>query len=229
MHSECYSSLLAIFLSVCVCLVCLSVTTLAKALLGSMPRKRYIQHWYMLFSVLSSSIFEKTFHSRREKANMLMSICLLRHHMAPIQRYFARFSKTEPSLILLKSNGRLQVRQRATSHSDLRLLIYGLPYTFRYIFINACTFSKPRARATAFSAEGRRHGQKGWGYPPPPPKPNTVICTSCLLVILRPWNTYLRRSTYQLFKRYMSDMTKKTSLCQCGCQLTMVRGCATKP
>ena len=39
--------------------VCLSVTMLAKASLGSMPRKRYVQHWYRLFSVLSSRIFEK--------------------------------------------------------------------------------------------------------------------------------------------------------------------------
>ena len=44
--------------------VCLSVTTLAKASLGSTPRKRYVQHWYRLFSVLSSWIFEKTFRSK---------------------------------------------------------------------------------------------------------------------------------------------------------------------
>ena len=41
--------------------VCLSVTTLAKASLGSTPRKRYVQHWYRLFSVLSS---KKPFRSK---------------------------------------------------------------------------------------------------------------------------------------------------------------------
>ena len=29
-------------------------------------------------------------------------------------------------------------------------LLYSLPYTFRYIFVNACAFSKPRTCATAF-------------------------------------------------------------------------------
>ena len=43
--------------------VCLSVTTLAKALLSSTLRKRYVQNWYRLFSVLSSWIFEKTDNS----------------------------------------------------------------------------------------------------------------------------------------------------------------------
>ena len=45
------------------------------------------------------------------------------------------------------------VRQRATS---LQLcgspsLACSLPYTFRYIFVNACALSKPRARATALA------------------------------------------------------------------------------
>ena len=57
-------------------------TTLVKASLGSMPRKRYVQHLYGLFLVLSLWIFEKPSAQKlwREKANMLMSICLLRHH-----------------------------------------------------------------------------------------------------------------------------------------------------
>ena len=37
-----------------ICLsVCVSVTTLAEASFGSMLRKRYVQHWYRLFLVLS--------------------------------------------------------------------------------------------------------------------------------------------------------------------------------
>ena len=58
--------------------VCLSVTTLAKALLGSTARKRYVQHWYKLFSVLSLWSFERPSVQMlwREKANMLMSNCL---------------------------------------------------------------------------------------------------------------------------------------------------------
>ena len=35
--------------------VCLSVTTLAKASVGSTPRKRYVQHWYRLFSMSDSA------------------------------------------------------------------------------------------------------------------------------------------------------------------------------
>ena len=49
--------------SVCVS-VCLSVTMLAKATLCSTLRKRYVQHWYRLFSVLGLWIFEKTFRSK---------------------------------------------------------------------------------------------------------------------------------------------------------------------
>ena len=61
-RSEGYSSLLAAFhLSVC---LSVSVTTLAKASLGSTLRQRYVQDWNRLFSVLSSWIFEKTFHSK---------------------------------------------------------------------------------------------------------------------------------------------------------------------
>ena len=55
---------------------CVSVTTLVKASLGSTPRKRYVQHWFRLFSVSSLWIFKKTSTQKlwREKANMLMSI-----------------------------------------------------------------------------------------------------------------------------------------------------------
>ena len=50
-------------ISVCLS-VCLSVTTLAKASLRSTLRRRYVQHWYTLFSVLRSWNFEKTFRSK---------------------------------------------------------------------------------------------------------------------------------------------------------------------
>ena len=46
------------------------------------------------------------------------------------------------------------VRQRATSLSATcgsPSLACSLPYTFRYIFVNACALSKPRARATALA------------------------------------------------------------------------------
>ena len=63
-------------------------------------------------------------------------------------------SKTGPSLVLSKSNGRFQVgivRQRATSHSAVQLCRF---VVFRILSvtcpsIDACAFSKPRARATA--------------------------------------------------------------------------------
>ena len=46
-----------------------------------------------------------------------------------------------------------KVRQRATSLSAVQLVqgfcFCSLPYTFRYMFVNACAFSEPRARATA--------------------------------------------------------------------------------
>ena len=45
------------------------------------------------------------------------------------------------------------VNQRATSLSAVQLVqgfcFCSLPYTFRYVFVNACAFSEPRARATA--------------------------------------------------------------------------------
>ena len=44
--------------------VCLSVTTLAKASLGSTLRRRYVQHWCRLFSVFHLWIFKKTFGSK---------------------------------------------------------------------------------------------------------------------------------------------------------------------
>ena len=56
-------------------------------------------------------------------------------------------SKTGPFLVLSKSNGQLQGSE---------LLVFQLyssfclPYTFRYMFVNACAFSEPRARATAY-------------------------------------------------------------------------------
>ena len=49
------------------------------------------------------------------------------------------------------------VRQRATSLSATTAvrvsasLACSLPYTFRYIFVNACALSKPHARATALA------------------------------------------------------------------------------
>ena len=50
------------------------------------------------------------------------------------------------------------VRQRATTLSVVQLVqgfcFCSLPYTFRYMFVNACAFSEPRARATVLSAEG---------------------------------------------------------------------------
>ena len=39
--------------------VCLSVTTLAKASLGSTLRRRYVQHWYRLFSRFLTRGFSK--------------------------------------------------------------------------------------------------------------------------------------------------------------------------
>ena len=57
------------------------------------------------------------------------------------------FSKTGPSLVLSKSIGRLQAtwNSKAASYSPTGLSVYGspsllcsLPYTFRYIFVNAC-------------------------------------------------------------------------------------------
>ena len=45
------------------------------------------------------------------------------------------------------------VRQRATSLSAVQLVqdfcFCSLPYTFHYMFVNACAFSEPRAHATA--------------------------------------------------------------------------------
>ena len=43
------------------------------------------------------------------------------------------------------------VRQRATSLSAVQhgFCFCSLPYTFRYMFVNACAFSEPHARATA--------------------------------------------------------------------------------
>ena len=71
----------------------------------------------------------------------------------------ARFLKTGPFLVLLKSNGRLQATwHRATSLSAVQLVqgfcFCSLPYTFRYVFVNACAFSEPRARATVASTPG---------------------------------------------------------------------------
>ena len=69
--------------------VSLSVTTLVRASLGFTLRKRYVQHCYRLFSRFSIGNFP--FKLWREKANILMSICLPRHHiMLPMQRDFAR-------------------------------------------------------------------------------------------------------------------------------------------
>ena len=110
MRSEGYGSLLAKFLCVCVsvCLsVCLSVCYHASEGIARFYAKKEIRTALVLAFLglqtelttfvamgpkeLSSWIFGKTFRSlRREKANMLMSICLPRHHMAPMQRYFAR-------------------------------------------------------------------------------------------------------------------------------------------
>ena len=73
----------------------------------------------------------------------------------------AIFHQTGPSLVLTSLTvGYKQpgiVRQRATSLSATTAVrvLCSLPYTFRYIFVNACAFSKPRARATTlYSAEG---------------------------------------------------------------------------
>ena len=77
---------------------------------------------------------------------MLMSTSLPRPPLALMQ---PELSKIGPSLVLSKSSGRpgILVRQLATSlllrtsqlsYTGLRLC---LPYTFRYIVVNACAFS----------------------------------------------------------------------------------------
>ena len=65
MHIEGYSSLLATFLGTHSCVsVGMSVTMLVKESFGLTPRKKYIQHWHRLFSLVSSWIFEKSFRSK---------------------------------------------------------------------------------------------------------------------------------------------------------------------
>ena len=98
------------FLSVCLSVrlsVRLSVTTLAKASLGSTLRRSYVQHRYRF---LTRGFSKKPSVQKlwREKANMLMSICLRCSDISP------EFSKTGPSLVLSKSNGRLHASKAAS-------------------------------------------------------------------------------------------------------------------
>ena len=96
------------FLSVCLS-VRLSVTTLAKASLGSTLRRSYVQHWYRLSRFLTRGFSKKPSVQKlwRKKGNMLRGICLRCSDISP------EFSKTGPSLILSKSNGRLHASKAA--------------------------------------------------------------------------------------------------------------------
>ena len=67
-----------------------------------------------------------------------------------------RLNFLRQGLLWFLTVGYTLVRQRATSLSATELcgspsLACSLPYTFRYIFVNACALSKPRARATALA------------------------------------------------------------------------------
>ena len=61
-----------------------------------------------------------------EKANMLMSICLPRHHMVPIQRHFAIIFDIGPFLVLSKSNSRLPAtwNSKAASYQSFAFSVY---------------------------------------------------------------------------------------------------------
>ena len=95
------------FLSVCLS-VRLSVTTLAKASLGSTLRRYSIGIGFSRFLTRGFSKKPSVQKLWREKANMLMSICLRCSDISP------EFSKTGPSLVLSKSNGRLHASKAAS-------------------------------------------------------------------------------------------------------------------
>ena len=63
----------------------------------------------------------------REKANMLMSICLPRHHMVPIQRHFAIIFDIGPFLVLSKSNSRLPATWNSKAATSTTAILYGSP------------------------------------------------------------------------------------------------------
>ena len=86
------------FLSVCLS-VRLSVTTLAKASLGSTLRRSYVQHWYLTRGFSKKPSVQKLWQ-------LLMSICLRCSDISP------EFSKS--SLVLSKSNGRLHASKAAS-------------------------------------------------------------------------------------------------------------------
>ena len=83
MRSEGYGTLSALYAS-------LSVTTLVKALHGSVLRQRYVPHWYRrLFSVFNLWIIEN-FPSGVKTPIMLLSTWLPQHPMVLMQRNFAQ-------------------------------------------------------------------------------------------------------------------------------------------
>ena len=136
--------------------VCLSVTTLAATSFVLTLKVRYVGVYYRLFLDFNSWIFDKTFRSKV----MAWKSQYPNEYILAATSYgadAATFHQTGPSLVLSSLTvGYKQpgiVRQRATAvYTGLRLLLWSLPYTFRYIFVNACAFSKPRARATTLIA-----------------------------------------------------------------------------
>ena len=79
-------------------------------------------------------------------------MCLLRHHMALMERHFARNFEDRAFSESLTAG----YKQRATSLSAVQGFCFcSLPYTFRYMFVNACAFLETRARATARAIRAR--------------------------------------------------------------------------
>ena len=136
----------AVCVYVSVLSVCVSGTTSPATMRNGESNQRYLQHRRNLENIL----------------NMAFSLCSRPTSLVCAYRNIIwrrcsdispEISKTEPFLVLSKSNGRLQATwQRATSLSAVQLVqsffFCSLRYTFRYMFVNACAFSEPRARAT---------------------------------------------------------------------------------
>ena len=99
-----------------------------------------------LFSVIIFVDFRKNLPLKSygvKKANMLISICLPRHHiMLPMQRHFATIG---PFLVLSKSNNRLPAtwNSKAASYSSQRL--YSIAVTCSFT-VCACVFSASTAK-----------------------------------------------------------------------------------
>ena len=127
--------------------VCVSGTTSPATMRNGESNRRYLRHRRNLENMLKYGVFALFKSYGVKKPTM----CLPRYHMALMERHFARNFEDRA---FSGSNGRLQATwQRATSLSAVQLVqsfcFCSLRYTLRCMFVNACAFSEPGARATA--------------------------------------------------------------------------------